>query len=283
MHYEIGQANRLGNRNKNQDRFAAIETEAGVLLVLADGLGGSHKGEVAAETLVEVAREAFRSVDEPIADQTAFLRGIIYETHAVLLDMTPDGSIPGTTGVLCLVQDGAAQWVHVGDSRLYLFRHGKLLFRTRDHSYVEALYQQGAISEADKAVHPRRNQITQCIGCNPQRPQVSAGKPTPLEPGDVILLCSDGLWDAVDAELMAEFTGRETLDGSLQELADVAERNAYPRSDNISVVALRYHGRETQRRPIRLAAGQQPPAAKLQEAIDAIEKAWIEYEDEIQR
>jgi serine/threonine protein phosphatase PrpC len=297
MRYEIGQANRLGNRASNEDRFAAFERETSVLLVLADGMGGHAGGEWAAQALVDIANETFSRAVLPVVDPADLLKKIVERTHEAIQEFAAEndpGSPPGTTGVLCLVQDGTANWAHVGDSRLYVFREGLPLYRTRDHSYVEKLYSRGEIRRSDKSFHPMRNQITQCIGCLSQVPQVESSKPTPLCESDVILLCSDGLWGALeDMQLAAAF-----IDGNLeqttQRIAEDAERNSYPHSDNISVLAMRILElkRENEEDAELFDPGisalpplkpTRPQPEKLQDAIEQIEQVIKKYEKEMNR
>ncbi len=303
MRYEIGQANHLGNRDSNQDRFAVVESDEGVLLALADGMGGVAGGDLAAQTLVDIARERYLNSHRPVSRVGQFLANIIRETHDALLRLAADedmGSIPGTTGVLCLIQDGRMDWVHVGDSRLYLFRGGLPVFRTTDHSYVEQLYQQGRISRSEQDSHPRRNHITQCIGCLPQTPDVEIGKGKVLREGDIVLLCSDGLWSAIDDAQMATLLQSGELDELVEQMATRAEQISYPHSDNISVVALRFlsaTGASRVARPKPAPATASPPEEapaaaqekgpvdenKLKDAIEQIEAAIRTYGDELKR
>ncbi len=293
MQYEIGQANRLGTRASNQDRFAALDRdEATVLLVLADGMGGHAGGEMAAQILVDTAAAALHAATLPISDTTEFLAGVISRAHQAIHAYASENGLaasPGTTGVLCLIQDGTAQWAHVGDSRLYLFRDQLPLYRTRDHSYVEKLYRRGEIRRSDQSFHPMRNQITQCIGCLQDLPEVEFGKPTTLAPGDVLLLCSDGLWGALeDMQIGAGVTAPD-LDAAVNQLAEQAERNSYPHSDNISVLALRFvsrtHSRAAASNEAQNTAKAPPraPRAKLEDAIEQIEEVLRKYENEMNR
>ena len=295
MEYEIGEANHLGNRNSNQDRFAAVETDEGVLLVLADGMGGHAGGELAAQSLVDIARDRYLNANRPVRQAGHFLADIIRETHGALLRAAADrdmGNIPGTTAVLCLIQEGHMEWAHVGDSRLYLFRGGVPVFRTVDHSYVEQLYQQGVISRSEQDSHPRRNHVTQCIGCLPQEPEVEVGKGKLLLKDDVILLCSDGLWAALDDGQLGAMLEGDSLDEMAERMATRAEQLAYPHSDNISILALRLTSLERRAAPKpKNPAGSKAQAAKaagvdadkLKNAIEQIEEVLRTYGDELKR
>lgn len=298
MHYETGVANHLGNRSSNQDRFDIVESDDGVLLVLGDGMGGHAGGDVAAQALVDIARDRYLNGTRPVANPGRFLTEIIHAAHDTLLSYASEQgmeNIPGTTAVLCLIQSGHMDWAHVGDSRLYLFRDGVSVFRTTDHSYVEQLYRQGMISRSEQDSHPRRNHITQCIGGLPQVPEVELGKGKSLRVGDIVLLCSDGLWGALDdAQLGLMLQQAGNLDEVLEHMAMRAEQSSYPHSDNISVVALRL----TSLAPA--APRPRPPAppkpkpkpkdetphvddAKLKSAIEQIEEALRTYKDELKR
>lgn len=290
MKYEIGQANRLGNRSSNQDRFSAIETDEGVMLVLGDGLGGQACGEVAAQILVDCARDAYVQAVRPIANPKEFLAAVIKHAHLQIIafgQRQEPPATPGTTAVLCLIQGGEATWAHVGDSRLYVYQQGLPLYRTTDHSYVEQLFQKGEISRWEQENHPQRNQITQCLGVRRDLPKVSVSNTVTLKPGDVILLCSDGLWGPLDDVQMGSLIEEgPVLDDTLNTLAEKAEQLSYPQSDNISALGMRYlsaeggglHGEE-------LGDSEQQEANQdpLEDAIAQIEAVIREYEEEFDR
>jgi serine/threonine protein phosphatase PrpC len=290
MKYEIGQVNRLGNRNSNQDRFLALESDEGVLLVLGDGMGGQACGEVAAQILIETAECAYHNAIRPVEAPKEFLSEIIAKAHQEIVSFGQRQEppiTPGTTCVICLVQEGQAVWAHVGDSRLYIFQQGLPLYRTTDHSYVEQLYQTGAISRWEQDNHPKRNQITRCLGCRPAPPEVSLSNVVALKSGDIILLCSDGLWGPLDdAQMGSQLHDGEPLDDLLNEMAEKAERLSYPRSDNISGLALRFISGESPETAQLGEARNAAPAGEgdeLESAIAKIEEVIREYEKEIDK
>jgi serine/threonine protein phosphatase PrpC len=288
MRYEIGQVNRLGNRSSNQDRFIAVESDEGVLLVLGDGMGGQACGEVAAQLLIDTALKHYHDAIRPIDRPKEFLNTVIQEAHRAIIDFGQRQEppvTPGTTGVLCLVQDGQAFWAHVGDSRLYIFQGGLPIYRTTDHSYVEQLYQKGAISRWEQENHPKRNQITQCLGCRATPPEVSLSNAVTLRENDIVLLCSDGLWGPLDdAQMGALLRDDESLEELLNEMAERSERLSYPRSDNISGLALRYISNEVpeQAQHGEHAAKTGEAGDELESAIAKIEEVIKEYEKEIE-
>ncbi len=290
MRYEIGQANRLGNRSSNQDRFDAIETPEGILLVLGDGMGGQAFGEVAAEILVDTAREIYLREKRPVTQVTELLNTIIVTAHRRIVDFGTQQeppATPGTTAVLCLIQSGEITWAHVGDSRLYIYQGGLPLYRTTDHSYVEQLFQRGEISRWEQESHPQRNQITQCLGCRNDLPAISFSNCVTLKRNDIVLLCSDGLWGALDdAQLGTLLEASNNLDVALNELAERAERNSYPKSDNISALALRFISSDGAQ-PLHEERGRSQRVNgrkdSLEDAIASIEEVLREYESEIEK
>jgi serine/threonine protein phosphatase PrpC len=288
MIYELGQANRLGNRDSNQDRFQAIETDEGVLLVLGDGMGGQAFGDRAAQLLVDTAQQHYLSAPRPIREPKPFLDKILRSAHRAIVEFGERQRppvTPGTTGVLCLVQESQAVWAHVGDSRLYLFQNGLPIYRTTDHSFVEMLYQKGEISRREQDTHPKRNQVTQCLGGGLiEEPEPSVSNVVTMHVEDVLLLCTDGLWGPLDDAVMGRLLCRPgNIDDIINAMAEQAEHLSYPYSDNISVLALRLLSTAGGRKEAQ--AQQQSKEARrpddsLQSAIADIEAVIKEYEGE---
>ena len=247
MKYDLGKANRLGNRDSNQDRFAIIERPQSILLVLADGMGGHEGGLLAANTFVVKFTEVFRNAPSPLPDPHQFLRETFMLAHHTVVEAggRHDPPInPRTTGVACVVQNGTVWWAHIGDSRFYLLRSGSVVHHTRDHSHVEDLFQQGKITEKRMKTHPQRNQVTRCIGGNASRtPESTMGEPAALEVRDVVLLCSDGLWGSLSDDVIAVSVAEtKSMAPGVEQLAEQAELASYPKCDNVSVAALRWLG-----------------------------------------
>ena len=287
MQYVIGKTSRLGNRSTNQDRIGAFERDNTVLLVLGDGLGGKAGGEIAAQALVDTVATAFKNATLPIKNPKQFLTEALHASHFAVIDAgkRQDPPVnPGTTAVLCLVQDGRAWWAHAGDSRLYLFRGGVPIYRTRDHSYVEKLYEKGHITSDKRSSHPLRNYMTRCIGLSNDVPEVTVSNEVVLHKGDVIMLCSDGLWEPIDEMQI----GMKLLDGRLSDavdkLAQQAEETSYPGSDNISAVAIQIMSLQLIGRAINDGIEQQVAKARpdpVDNAIDVIEQTFKLYEHEM--
>ncbi|WP_455221080.1 PP2C family protein-serine/threonine phosphatase [Kaarinaea lacus] len=243
MKYDVCKASRLGNRKNNQDRMGVVETRHAILLVVADGLGGHAGGDLAAETVVNCALRLFNSVKHPIRNPGVFINEIFLRAQREVLSLANACQPPlkaKSTCVICIIQDGFAYWGHVGDSRLYVIRNQSVVNRTVDHSRVEDLFQQGLITEQEKATHPDKNLITRCIGSQSQRPQPTIAPVFPLQRGDVIMLCSDGLWSPLSDQDIIDGLQNHNLNDAVEDLASDAEETSYPHSDNVSIVGFRW-------------------------------------------
>ena len=105
---------------------------------------------------------------------------------------------PRATCAVCLVQQSSAYWAHVGDSRVYHLRAGRVRERTRDHSHVELLVREGVISAGQMQNHPMRNFVESCLGGDPILPEMAISPRRALQPDDVLLVCTDGFWANLD-------------------------------------------------------------------------------------
>lgn len=243
MIFSIHQASHIGNRRYNQDRAAYAYSNSALLLVLADGMGGHLHGELAAGLAIETFVKSFCRQARPlIADPQSFLADTMRHAHERIMEFphTKGGSFPGTTCVAALIQDGKIYWGHAGDSRLYLLRDGAVLFRTRDHSVVHQWVEWGVITAEEARVHPQRNQIINCLGGTEGLFYVEPGEPTTLQSGDVLLLCSDGLWGPfIDKELVESFDSMPVAD-VLDKLIACALERENGHSDNITGLTARW-------------------------------------------
>jgi PPM family protein phosphatase len=243
MRYDIAQHSARGARPNNQDRIALVERDNAVLMVVADGLGGHRGGEIAAEILAQTMEHAFQSVRAPVIDRpSAFLALGILQAHQAILRRSKASMNtiqPRTTCVMCMIQNGYAYWAHVGDSRLYHFRHGRLLQRTQDHSTVEELRKDGLVTEDEMRQHPQKGKLTICVG-GPNKPKIALGEETALARDDVLLLCSDGVWEAYTPEELLRTLDGDDLDAAVEEMLFGAERKMQEHCDNLSAICVRW-------------------------------------------
>jgi serine/threonine protein phosphatase PrpC len=283
--FETSQISLLGDRRENQDRCAVLCLADIVLLVVADGMGGHPKGDEAAQVVVETCQDIFMRVKKPISDPAQFLDYLSHQAHQRIVEhgeqQTPPVD-PRTTLVMAVVQDGKAWWGHIGDSRLYYLSGNRLIERTIDHSYVEKLLQDGLIEPHEVDRHPFKNYVTRCLGGLAGSPLLALSEqPVALQQGDVLMLCSDGLWGQMDDDrIITAFDAVDMpLDTLLKNAANMAEYEASPGSDNVTAVALRWL--RPSAKPATDAAAQHQPAdddevsqavSSLRDAIDNFEQ-----------
>jgi len=243
MRFTIYQESRQGGRANNEDRTSYCYSRDALLMVIADGMGGHHHGEIAAQIAVQTLADSFQREAKPsLADPFRFLQKAMNNAHHAILDYSSRRRMkdsPRTTCVACLVQDNVAYWAHAGDSRLFLMRNGRVVAQTKDHSRVRLLLEEGMITEAQAAVHPDRNKIYSCLG-SPTPPEIEFSRKTPLSHGDVVLLCTDGLWGVTSGELMAVSLKGANLLQAIPMLLTQAEAKGGPHGDNLSAVAVRW-------------------------------------------
>ena len=222
-------------RANNQDRYLVREfgPEA-CLLAVADGMGGEVAGDRAAQTAIESLDRFQPEAADPLLQlQNLFTQASENIEARVRQDFQLSGM--GTTLTAVFFQRGKACWAHVGDSRLYLFRAGKLNRATWDHTLPDTLLKEGNITTEEARNHPAQHLLLQCIGCG--RFKASTGI-LDLERDDILLVSSDGLHHEVpEEEIAALLTGVEELAGALKKLVQAA-LNAGGR-DNITIVAAR--------------------------------------------
>ncbi|MFN7664524.1 MAG: PP2C family protein-serine/threonine phosphatase [Inhella sp.] len=243
MKFGIFQVSRKGGREKNEDRMGYCYTRDAVLFALADGMGGHPEGEMAAQIALQTLASQFQAAAKPrIDDPLLFLREGVATAHQQLLAYAKERDLrdtPRTTVVACIVQRGAAYWVHCGDSRLYFVREGALYARTRDHSYSELQEALGKTAEGKV----NRNVLFTCLG-SPGRPMIDTQGPIELQIRDRILLCSDGLWGVLSDEVITQqLTGRPLPD-TVPDLVEAALRAGGAKSDNVTVLALEWEGED---------------------------------------
>jgi len=280
---EIAQATLQGDRRINQDRYISVESEGSILLGLADGMGGHPKGEVAAQILTDTCNTFFHHSAKPIHSPKEFLHRLLQKAHenitAFGLDHDPVIK-PRTTAVVTLIQNGIVRWAHAGDSRLYIFRNGRTLHRTIDHSYVQHLEEHGLIAPNALETHPQRNYVTRCLGGNISSPEITVSKSIRLKDGDVIMLCSDGLWTHIQEKSMAELIcSNVPLSKAIDSLAHDAAEDAAPDSDNVSTMALRWHMAASEIETPPQEKSQEPPEENLSQAIDDLKSAIEQFEN----
>ena len=247
MRFTIFQDSRKGSRKVNQDRLAYTYGRDTLLLVVADGMGGHAGGEIAAQIAVRLFIERFQQEAKPVLrNPLKFLQETMLRAHAALGSYANQFSMletPRTTCVATVIQASHAYWAHAGDSRFYLFRQGSLIGNTKDHSKVQYLVDQGLIGTADMSEHPDRNKVFSCLG-GLVDPVIDLSRRTPLRNGDIMVLCSDGVWSGMSQSEMATWLTSAPILNTAPKMMDQAELRGGSDSDNLSAIVVRW-GAET--------------------------------------
>lgn len=227
---ELASASDVGRvRSDNQDR----ELLAPPLIAVADGMGGHLGGGTAAAMAVD----ALRAVGQA-TDPTALLEALTGANRAIARAAAgdPDLTGMGTTATAALLEGGILYLVHVGDSRAYLIRGGRIIQVTEDHSVVAEMVRRGTLSADAAESHPARHVITRALGVDADV-QIDALR-VDLEPADVVLLCTDGLSGPVDdGEILTAIEEAPGLQDAADALVRMANEAGGP--DNVTVVLAR--------------------------------------------
>jgi serine/threonine protein phosphatase PrpC len=245
MRFSVYQESHIGGRRNNQDRMGYSFTRDALLLVLADGMGGHLQGEMAATIAMQTIGTLFQQNASPyVKKPEKFLEESFFAAHREIHRYRAVNNLPETprtTIVACLIQHNSAFWAHCGDSRLYWMRKGQILARTRDHSRIEALIAQGKVDPSERDTHPERNKLFNCLGA-PSMPDVELSRRASLQPGDLILLCSDGLWSVLPDHVLAHSLHSNTVVRAVPELLATATGIAGKSSDNVTALAMMWEG-----------------------------------------
>lgn len=215
----------------------------GAVLFVADGMGGTNAGEVASEIAQESVAEEFKKVTALPSDDQAILsyvKKVVVRAHQNIVQRThedPTTAGMGTTAVVCWVVNDKAYVAWSGDSRMYLYREGSEFYPiTDDHSIVWELVKNGQLTAEEARLHENSNIITQSLGDEARGPKPDA-KMVPLQKGDRVLLCSDGLSGMVSDNMLGGIlSGRLSTAETCKELIQAA--NAAGGTDNITVLLL---------------------------------------------
>ena len=232
-------------RTNNEDSFGYWEPDddqqflrKGRLAVVADGMGGYEGGQEASRLAVETLLALYR--DFAGNDPQQALVEALQAAHEQVRKYSfahPELRGMGTTCTAAAIVQNGLYYVHVGDTRLYLIRDGRITRVTRDHSYVGRLVESGIISPEEAENHPQRNILTAALGTNPDLIMDSPGRPEPLRAKDVLVICSDGLWGQVHDPEILRTVANNGAEQAGQQLIDLARERGGP--DNITVEILR--------------------------------------------
>lgn len=225
-------------RRLNEDCTRIVEGRAphshGALFIVADGMGGHQAGEVASRIAAEQIEQVFYGSPPPPGEALRIaLERANHVVHRTAQEEALQGM--GTTVVVAAIHKDTLHIAHVGDSRLYLWRGGTLRQMTRDHSPIEEQLEAGTLAPDEATHHPLRNVISRAIGTQPTV-EVEVAAPFPLQEGDRLLLCSDGLTEHLSPEQIGPLLARHAPHQATESLIEAANRAGG--SDNISVIVI---------------------------------------------
>ena len=207
----------------------------GALVVVADGMGGSRAGEVASRLAVETVLRAYRDADG--ADILTNLRGAVESANQIVhTESTTRAGLDGmgTTCTAAVIQEGLLYLAHVGDSRAYLIRQGRIQQLTDDHSLVAQLIRERQLTAEQARSDPRRNVVTRSVGIAASVEVDTPPAPLALAEGDTLMLCTDGLHGLVRDQELLELASNPYLDRACHDLIERAKQRGGP--DNITVI-----------------------------------------------
>jgi serine/threonine protein phosphatase PrpC len=241
---EAGTAQHIGNRPQQNDRtalFTGARAPGYVLAVLADGVAGSAASEQVLHTAKQVF-DAFKPGDPPGIERLEdLLREIVHETHLVIQmnSVTARAEALASFVGLVLTPHGEAVWAHVGDSRLYRFANGKCEARTNDIAYVEHLVGNHRLPPESAKNHRKSKLLLNLLGNSRKEPFVTIGHQQGLAPGEVFLLCSDGLWHFFTDSELASATARATPRQASEMLISKASERSQGKGGNCTMAIVK--------------------------------------------
>ena len=247
MNIEIVTLSRQGGREYNEDVQGHWHNGHFVACLVADGAGGHGGGDVAAVIARQSILAGFAA--QPSLEPQA-LRALLEQANADIVERQGDGgklAVMRSTVVLAAIdlETQSMAWAHSGDSRAYLFRSHAIVARTTDHSLVQQMVASGMLDEEGARLHPQRNMLLSALGSVDEPPEIAVSERMRLEPGDALLLCSDGVWEVLGDERIVETLHASRDPSHWSEQIDAQVRShAKPGNDNYTALMLWVLGEE---------------------------------------
>lgn len=242
MHIEAAAATGQGARDYNEDRYGHWSAGRYALWIVADGAGGHGGGDVAAQIVCDTVVSAFSH--GPSIEAQA-LRAMVLDANDRILARHAEGGRLAhmRSTVVMAAFDLAARrmvWVHSGDSRAYLFRRQTIAARTSDHSLVQQMVASGMVDEETARAHPQRSVLLSALGAPAEQIEITVSDPMRVQPGDDVLLCSDGIWEVLgDARLTDSLEGCGSSRQWAQQVQAAVLQAEKPAQDNFTGLFLR--------------------------------------------
>lgn len=230
----------IGSREINEDSVYADYSNGRGLFVVADGLGGHGKGDVASSLAANAFMETFSSRSAPLS--ALFPKAFLDAQASILTEQTRAGSPfqMKTTACALAIDNDKLMWGHIGDTRLYAFSRNKVKARTLDHSVPQMLVLAHDIKEKEIRNHPDRNKLLRVLGISGDMPKFELSEPQSISQYQAFLLCSDGFWELILEKEMCTALKKSSSAAEWMEkmLAIVEQRGTGKDMDNYSAITV---------------------------------------------
>lgn len=237
--FQVASISKGGGRQSNQDSSNYLMFEDGACFVVADGLGGHQGGEVAANLAVETILTSFRYNRELSAE--ALERHLIVAQDAIIREQKQQAELRQMRTTVALLASDYKTFLcaHAGDSRIYHFRGGQIIFQTKDHSVPQSLADGGEISPKEIRHHQDRNRLLRSLGADDHSDAAIQKDRQTIKSGDAFLLCVDGFWeDILETEMEAELAKAIKPADWLAKMEARILRRAKEAHDNYTAIAI---------------------------------------------
>ncbi|MDR2881209.1 MAG: serine/threonine-protein phosphatase [Azoarcus sp.] len=240
MRLSVAHRSECGGRKANEDAVGFCANETQGCFVLADGTGGHEGGALASDTVVRQVLAHFSAAPQVDGDSAGTLMTVAREALSDVRKLHPQFPEMNTTIATLVLnaESRLAYWNSIGDSRIYLFRNGRARSLTTDHSILQSMIDAGFFT-GDLRGNSRRNMLYAAVGSEEVPERAIHSEPFALQPGDVFLLCSDGLWENIDEEIMEEILLRsETPEQWIDDMMKAVPNPCAPDQDNFSALSV---------------------------------------------
>jgi PPM family protein phosphatase len=232
-----------GDRSYQQDQVAIIghpRASGCALGIVADGMGGKSGGRKASDQVMMTARQLFETYQPGQEAAEELMRQVVIQAHMMirLTAITAEEKPHSTLAAFVVNPDLKCLFAHAGDSRVYHFRGSELVSRTKDHSYVQRLIDDGRLTEEEANTHPQSNLLTGCLGTHSD-PPTAVSKVFTLEVGDTVMACSDGLWHYYTPKELGTTLDALPPREAVEMLINKARQRARGGGDNLSLAVIR--------------------------------------------
>lgn len=229
----------IGGRNINEDSLKVVDLGEKKLFVVADGLGGHGKGEVASSLVTEVISSLFSEK----SSIKSFLEPAVIAAQDILMQKQVQLKVKDgmkTTVVALMIEKDKARWIHCGDSRIYRFYENKYVERSLDHSIPQMLVKTKDIREEDIRYHSERNMVLKVMGTKWESTECEIGKVKKIKKCQAFLLCTDGFWELITENYMEKFLRESsTVSDWLNKMVEVVKENGLGKNmDNNTAIAI---------------------------------------------